>query len=281
MIFLSSFQLLGPSRELFFKFSSFWDGPKSWNLKEKSCPAFGFSALFFNFQIENLKNSFWDGPKNWKLERRIMSYLLVFNFGFQFLNWKLGNQFLEGSQKLKTWQKNHAPPSGFQLWLSTFKCWRRRTLCVGGGGISSFFSGGLGVLQVGMSKFVQHTNWGSYKLGCPSLFNIPTTSLKKNLINYSQGGARKISSYHSGALTIALLSWPSFHQDILEKTSWPSFHQDILEKTVCWRRRTLCVGGGGISSFFSGGLGVLQVGMSKFVQHTNHLPEKKLDKLYR
>ena len=26
-------------------------------------------------------------------------------------------------------------------------------------------------------------------------------------------------------------------------------------------------------------LGVLQVGMSKFVQHTNHLPEKKLDKL--
>ena len=91
----------------------------------------------------------------------------------------------------------------------------------------------LGHPNVGMSKFVQHTNWGSYKLGCPSLFNIPTTSLKKNLINYSQGGARKISSYHSGALTIALLSWPSFHQDIFEKTSWPSFHQDILEKTVC------------------------------------------------
>ena len=75
----------------------------------------------------------------------------------------------------------------------------------------------LGVLQVGMSKFVQHTN------------HLP----EKNLINYSQGGARIFLSYHSGALTTALLSWPSFHQDILEKTSWPSFHQDILEKTVC------------------------------------------------
>ena len=122
-----------------------------------------------------------------------------------------------------------------------------------GVGYQVFFSGELGVLQVGMSKFVQHANHLS----------------EKNLINYSQGGAHIFLSYHSGALTIALLSWPSFHQDILEKTSWPSFHQDILEKTVCWRRRTLCVGGGGISSFFSGGLGVLQVGMSKFVQHTN------------
>ena len=68
---------------------------------------------------------------------------------------------------------------------------KTRTLCVGGGGISSFFSGGLGVLQVEvsklillhieMSKLIQHTNRGSYKLGCPSLFNIPTTSLKKKL----------------------------------------------------------------------------------------------------
>ena len=37
--------------------------------------------------------------------------------------------------------------------------------------------------------------------------------------------------------------------------------------------------GVGYQVFVSGGLGVLQVGMSKFVQHTNHLPEKKLDKL--
>ena len=59
----------------------------------------------------------------------------------------------------------------------------------------------------------------------------------------------------------------------MQRLRWPSFHQDILEKT-----RTLCVGGGGISSFFSRGLGVLQVGMSKLIQHTNHLPEKKLDK---
>ena len=100
--------------------------PKAENLKEKSSPTFRFSTLVFNFQIENLKNSFWDGPKNWKLERRIMSYLLVFNFGFQFLNWKLGNQFLEGSQKLKTWKKNHVLPSGFQLWFSIFelKTWK-------------------------------------------------------------------------------------------------------------------------------------------------------------
>ena len=92
-------------------------------------------------------------------------------------------------------------------------------------------------MGVGYQVFFQE-GWGSYKLGCPSLFNIPTGGLTswdvqvcstyqpppwtKNLINYSQGGARKISSYHSGALTIALLSWPSFHQD-------------ILEKTVCWK----------------------------------------------
>ena len=62
-------------------------------------------------------------------------------------------------------------------------------------------------------------------------------------------------------------------QDQMQRLSWPSFHQDILEKT-----RTLCVGGGGISSFFSGGLGVLQVEVSKLIQHTNHLPEKKIDK---
>ena len=80
-----------------------------------------------------------------------------------------------------------------------------------GVGYQVFVSGGLGVLQVGMSKFVQHTNWGSYKLGCPSLFNIPTTSLKKNLINHSQGGARFLWSPCSGALTI--VSWPPFHQD--------------------------------------------------------------------
>ena len=44
------------------------------------------------------------------------------------------------------------------------------------------------LVGVGYQVFFQES-WGSYKLGCPSLFNIPTTSLKKNLINHSQGGA--------------------------------------------------------------------------------------------
>ena len=150
MILLSSFQLLGPSQKLVsklstwklktkvenpkvghdfsVKFSTFGALPKTSfqveNLKEKSCPTFGFSTLVFNFWIENLETNFWMGPKSWKLERKIMSYLRVFNCGFQlssFESWKLESQFWGWSQKLKTWKKNQILPLGFQLWFSTFK----------------------------------------------------------------------------------------------------------------------------------------------------------------
>ena len=57
--------------------------PKVENLKEKSCPTFGFSTLVFNFSIENLETNFWEGPESGKLEKNI-SYPWVFNFGFQF-----------------------------------------------------------------------------------------------------------------------------------------------------------------------------------------------------
>ena len=70
-----------------------------------------------------------------------------------------------------------------------------------------------------MSKLIQHTN------------HLPEKKLDIN----SQGGARFFSSPSSGALTIALLSWPSFHQDILDKTflaTTPSccIHYNLLEK---------------------------------------------------
>ena len=117
MIFLSSFQLLGPIQKLVSKFSiqklktkvenpkvghdfsfkfSTWKpvfgrAPKVENLTEKSCPTFGFSTLVFHFQVESLETNFWDGPKSWKLERKIKSYPWVFNFGFQFLSWRFEN----------------------------------------------------------------------------------------------------------------------------------------------------------------------------------------------
>ena len=138
---------------------------------------------------------------------------------------------------------------------------------MGVGGISSSFSGELGVLQVGMSKFVQHTN------------HLP----EKNLINSFRG------PYHSSS-KLAILSSRHLREDKLAILSTRHLGEDSVLK----KKNLVCWWGWDIKFFFRrvGGLtnwdvqvcstyqpGVLQVGMSKFVPHTNHLPEKKLDKL--
>ena len=130
MIFLSSFQLLGPIQKLVSKFSiqklktkvenpkvghdfsfkiSTWKpvfgkAPKVENLTEKSCPTFGFSTLVFHFQVENLETNFWEGPKSRKLERKIMSYVRAFKFGFQLWFWIF--------KAKKTWQEPVQPSRG-------------------------------------------------------------------------------------------------------------------------------------------------------------------------
>ena len=109
--------------------------------------------------------------------------------------------------------------------------------------------------------------WGSYKLKCPTCFNIPSTSPEKNFIYHGWGGAR--------------LLWLVVQGPLPRHLGRQSFQ--LLNPVAS--ARTLCAGGGGISIFFQEGWGVLQVGrsklqvgMSKLIQHTNHLPEKKLDK---
>ena len=69
-----------------------------------------------------------------------------------------------------------------------------------GGDYSSFFSRGLASYKLGCPSCF---NIPTDKLGCPSCFNIPTTPLKKNLNNSVPGGAR-IFRVCSGALTINL-----------------------------------------------------------------------------
>ena len=156
MILLSSFQFLGPSQKLFFKFSIWKLKTKVENRKVGLDFSFKFSAFGtipkIGFQVFNSKVesqswkpkgrawfffqvfNFWDHPKNWfpsfqlesgKPKLKTRRWDMIFLSSFQLLG---PSQKLVS--KLKTWKKNHVLPSGFQLWFSTFKLktWRKNQI---------------------------------------------------------------------------------------------------------------------------------------------------------
>ena len=127
---------------------------------------------------------------------------------------------------------------------------KTRTLCVGGGGISSFFSRELGHLtswgfQLDQVDSTYHQPGASYKLGRPtwsSWLNIPTTSLKKKL-DISWGGGSAFffvasfrGPYHSSS-KLAILSSRHLGEDKLAILSSRHLGEDsVLKKKnlVCW-----------------------------------------------
>ena len=110
-----------------------------------------------------------------------------------------------------------------------------------GVGYQVFFQESWGSYKLGCPSLFNIPTWGSYKLGCPSLFNIPTTSLKKNLINHSQGGAHFFvlsfrGPYHSSS-KLAILSSRHLGEDKLAILSSRHLGEDsVLKKKnlVCW-----------------------------------------------